>query len=422
MSIFRSLVDDMRGTLGGARDGMGEGFRAVIDGFSGAPPRVGGGTQAPPPVRSNLFAPPRVGGFGMGGIADIFAQRFGGGYAPPRVGGFGPPSLGGGFGPPLGGGFRPPSLGRPKAPTTSPTSATPTGGTGATGADPGTDKWRGLIDEAAAQYGIDGDAIQAVMMIESGGNEGARSVAGAMGLMQVMPFHFGAGEDGMDPRTNVMKGAKILADNLKRYGSWDKAVAAYLGAIDANGNITSAQDANGTDGFKYAAMFNANLARIKAARQQQGGGGRAPVNAEGTAFPVQGFQGQVQLHWGEDMGAADLFAAAGTPVAAMRGGKVVSAGYSDIGGWNVTIQGEDGLTYYYAHLQNRPSVSAGQAIAGGTIFGAVGDTGNAKGTGAHLHLGIGYGIQSGTGPRGGSGINFNATEYLQRVLGMQARR
>ena len=293
-------------------------------------------------------------------------------------------------------------------------------GTGATGADPGTDQWRSLIDEAAAAHGIDGDAIQAVMMIESGGNAGARSVAGALGLMQVMPFHFQPGEDGMDPRTNVLKGASILADNYRRYGSWDKAVAAYLGAIDANGNITSAQDANGTDGFKYAQMFNENYRRIKAARQaQRPTGGQAPVNVEGTAFPVQGYRGGVELHWGEDIGAADLFAAAGTPVAAMRGGKVVSAGWSDIGGWNVTLyDSESGLSFYYAHLAYQPTVQAGQTVAAGTIFGAVGDTGNAKGTGAHLHLGIGYGIQSGTGPKGGSGINFNATEYLRRVLGL----
>jgi murein DD-endopeptidase MepM/ murein hydrolase activator NlpD len=291
-------------------------------------------------------------------------------------------------------------------------------GTGATGADPATDKWRSLIDEAASQFGIDGDAIQAVMMIESSGNPGARSSAGAMGLMQVMPFHFKAGEDGMDPRTNVMKGAGILADNYKRYGSWDKAVAAYLGAIDANGNITGAQDANGTDGFEYANLFNTYYQRIKAARTAKQ---QAPVGASGGAFPVVGYQGQVQLHHGSHQGAADIFAQAGTGVAAIRGGQVTSAGWSDLGGWNVSIYDpETGLTFYYAHLQNAPSVKAGQTVGAGTVFGQVGDTGNAKGTGAHLHIGIGYGIQSGAGPGGGAGINFNATQYLQQLLGVTA--
>jgi murein DD-endopeptidase MepM/ murein hydrolase activator NlpD len=167
-------------------------------------------------------------------------------------------------------------------------------------------------------------------------------------------------------------------------------------------------------GNQYVSLFNANVQRIKQARAQQG---RAPVSAAGAAFPVVGYQGQVQLHWGEDAGAADLMAPIGTQVAAMTNGQVVDAGWSDIGGWNVTIYDPtSGLTFYYAHLANQPLVQRGQALTAGSIIGQVGDTGNAKGGPSHLHLGIGYGIQSGTGPRGGSGINFNAVAYLQQVL------
>lgn len=301
----------------------------------------------------------------------------------------------------------------------------PTGGAGvgATGADPNTDKWRDLIDEAGAANGVDGDIIQAVMMIESGGNAGAVSAAGAQGLMQVMPFHFQPGEDGMDPRTNVMKGAKVLSDNYKRWGDWNKAVAAYLGAIDGSGNILGGDPYTGVSGNEYVRRFNENLSRIKAARQQQPTrpNGQA-VDPNGYSFPVVDYQGSIQLHWGEDQGAADIFAAAGTAIVAMRGGKVTSAGYSDIGGYNMTIQGDDGLTYYYAHMQNQPAVSAGQTVAAGVFIGQVGDTGNAKGTGAHLHIGIGHGIQSGTGPRGGSGANYNATALLQQVYQNQYAR
>jgi hypothetical protein len=49
------------------------------------------------------------------------------------------------------------------------------------------------------------------------------------------------------------------------------------------------------------------------------------------------------------------------------------------------------------------------------LFG-VNESGNARGTGNHLHIGIGHGIQDGVGPAGGAGINFNAVELLQRVL------
>lgn len=133
-------------------------------------------------------------------------------------------------------------------------------------------------------------------------------------------------------------------------------------------------------------------------------------------FPVVGYRGRVGLHWGEDAGAADLFAEVGTPIQAMTDGTVVSAGWSDIGGWNVTLQGDDGLTYYMAHMYDKPLVGQGQRVAAGTQLGGVGDTGNAKGTGTHLHIGIGPEIQRGTGPRGGSGANFNANQFLTDAL------
>lgn len=105
-----------------------------------------------------------------------------------------------------------------------------------------------LISEASAKYGVPSSIIAGIMDIESGGKATAVSPAGALGLMQVMPFHFQEGEDGMDPRTNVLRGAKILADNYRRWGNWDKAAAAYFGAIDGQGNITGARDAVGQSG------------------------------------------------------------------------------------------------------------------------------------------------------------------------------
>jgi len=164
--------------------------------------------------------------------------------------------------------------------------------------------------------------------------------------------------------------------------------------------------------------FNANWNTVKQARQAPSGG-----SSTGGVFPVDGFKGTIEKHWGESTGAADIFAAKGTAVRAIRGGQVVDASWSDIGGWNVTIvDPQSGLTFYYAHLQGPPAVSTGQTIKGGTFLGGVGDTGNAAGTGAHLHLGIGPQIASGTGPNGGAGVNpdgslFNATAYLNALLG-----
>jgi hypothetical protein len=77
--------------------------------------------------------------------------------------------------------------------------------------------------------------------------------------MQVLDQHFKPGENPFDPTTNITRGAEILADNYKRYGSWDKAAAAYFGSIDAQGNITNASDAQGTTGNSYVSKFLSNL-------------------------------------------------------------------------------------------------------------------------------------------------------------------
>jgi TP901 family phage tail tape measure protein len=139
----------------------------------------------------------------------------------------------------------------------------------------------------------------------------------------------------------------------------------------------------------------------------------------GLAFPVQGYSGSVAPHWGSNRGAADLFAPTGTPVVAAGGGVVVGSGYDPTGGNYVMVRGPNGLEYYYAHLNERPAVAMGQQVTPGQYLGGVGQTGNAAGTGAHLHFGVGYGIQSGTGPAGGSGINFDATAALQEALARQ---
>lgn len=134
-------------------------------------------------------------------------------------------------------------------------------------------------------------------------------------------------------------------------------------------------------------------------------------------FPVDGVTKPVEPHWGSDRGAADIFANRGTPVRSVEPGIVQDAGYSAIGGYNVTIKHASGRTGYYAHLDGPPDVGAGQTVDAGTKIGGVGDTGNARGTGPHLHFGFGWGIQSGTGPTGGSGKGFDVTSWLNGLLG-----
>lgn len=55
---------------------------------------------------------------------------------------------------------------------------------------PEVDYWAAAISRWANASNLDPNLVAVVMQIESCGNPSARSSAGAMGLFQVMPFHF----------------------------------------------------------------------------------------------------------------------------------------------------------------------------------------------------------------------------------------
>ena len=138
-------------------------------------------------------------------------------------------------------------------------------------------------------------------------------------------------------------------------------------------------------------------------------------------FPIPGFNGPIPNHHGkaDAIGGSDIFAPRGSKVVSMVEGTVTfistQATASTSGGNAVQIKGKDGLMYYYAHLENVPLVKQGQEVKAGQLLGTVGDTGNAKGTGAHLHIGIGKSIQTGLGPQGGIGSGFNAVDMLRAL-------
>jgi len=100
-----------------------------------------------------------------------------------------------------------------------------------------------LIKEAAARYHLDPAMIRAVMQTESAFNATAVSRVGAMGLMQLMPdvaAELGA-DDPMDPRQNIMAGARYLRQLLDAYrGNLPLALASYNagpGAVKKYGSV-----------------------------------------------------------------------------------------------------------------------------------------------------------------------------------------
>nr|WP_295080375.1 lytic transglycosylase domain-containing protein [uncultured Roseateles sp.] len=100
-----------------------------------------------------------------------------------------------------------------------------------------------FLREAAAAHGVDMELLKAIIAVESGYKRDALSPRGAVGLMQITSIaasrYTGNGASAaasvppnlqqllFDPRTNVMTGARMLADLIKRFGRIDAALAAW---------------------------------------------------------------------------------------------------------------------------------------------------------------------------------------------------
>lgn len=89
-------------------------------------------------------------------------------------------------------------------------------------------RWDAQISAAGEKYGVPATLIAATMKQESGGNANAVSSAGALGLMQLMPDT--ARELGVNPNLpdqNIDGGVRYLSQQLERFGTEAKALAAY---------------------------------------------------------------------------------------------------------------------------------------------------------------------------------------------------
>ena len=92
--------------------------------------------------------------------------------------------------------------------------------------------WADSITRWAAASNLDPNLAAVVMQIESCGDPRATSRAGAMGLFQVMPYHFMAGENPYAPDTNALRGLGYLKRSLDAAGGNARlALAGYNGGI-----------------------------------------------------------------------------------------------------------------------------------------------------------------------------------------------
>ena len=81
----------------------------------------------------------------------------------------------------------------------------------------------------------------------------------------------------------------------------------------------------------------------------------------------------------------DLFAPVGTPLVAVTDGSVFFQG-DPLGGNAAYVEGHDGNTYYYAHLNDY--VGGARPVTAGELIGHVGNTGDASDGPPQLHFEI----------------------------------
>ncbi|MFF3733738.1 M23 family metallopeptidase [Streptomyces sp. NPDC002476] len=117
-----------------------------------------------------------------------------------------------------------------------------------------------------------------------------------------------------------------------------------------------------------------------------------------TSYTITSTYGQAGTMWssGHHTG-LDFAAPTGTPVKAVHGGTIKSAGWSGSYGYRTVLELEDGTEIWYCH-QSSIGVGVGQKVSTGDTIGRVGATGNV--TGPHLHLEIHTADGTGVDPMG----------------------
>ena len=122
-------------------------------------------------------------------------------------------------------------------------------------------------------------------------------------------------------------------------------------------------------------------------------GGLPPEATPGFQCPVLGGASFINT-WGAPRSGGrthkgvDMFNSRNTPLVAVVDGTVRFSSNS-LGGVSTHVYADDGITYYYAHLESHPTnISSGQRVSAGTIVGYLGNSGNARFTSPHVHFEI----------------------------------
>ncbi|MGH9181488.1 MAG: murein hydrolase activator EnvC family protein, partial [Acidimicrobiales bacterium] len=139
---------------------------------------------------------------------------------------------------------------------------------------------------------------------------------------------------------------------------------------------------------RLSAAQRAFEARAAATRSRRGPDASRILGSGGPwTCPVQGPRAFTN-DWGQPRSGGrshqgnDILSPRGTPVVASVAG-TVKANSSSLGGLAYYLRGDDGNTYFGAHLDR---LGATGRVSAGTVIGYVGNSGNARGGPPHLHF------------------------------------
>nr|WP_189822776.1 M23 family metallopeptidase [Streptomyces finlayi] len=193
----------------------------------------------------------------------------------------------------------------------------------------------------------------------------------------------GAGES---LRARILQQAeqqRSVADEAKRAEAREQAVK------DAAAEAKKAQQEADAKAEKAEKEKAEKEAREKAAAEARAEAERLAKLAASYSLPTSSYTltstyGQAGSMWssGHHTG-LDFAAPTGTPVKAVHGGTIKSAGWSGSYGYRIVLELKDGTEIWYCHL-SQMNVAAGADVSTGQTIGNVGATGNV--TGPHLHL------------------------------------
>ncbi|MEO6318022.1 MAG: LysM peptidoglycan-binding domain-containing protein [Acidimicrobiales bacterium] len=219
------------------------------------------------------------------------------------------------------------------------------------------------ISGVASRYGI-----SQAQLIDANGLTGGRIYLGQQ--LRLVPTARSAGAP-PSTSTYTVRSGDSLSTIARRFGTTIKAL----------------QDANG--------LSNPNVVVIGRPLAIPGGGTggggaiRCPVQGGTTFMNDWGFsRSGGRFHEGND-----LFAPRGRSAVATVSGTVVQT-TGRLAGNQVNLVGDDGVTYYYMHLDR---FGSNGRVAAGTVIGYVGSTGNAVGGPNHVHFEV--------HPGGGAAVN-----------------